>query len=203
MSVIKSISFSQEEIIKNILELHCEGRNIECDPTFSKGNFYKKDIPRPLYTFDLDPQDELTVEADCTSLPLENDSVNILMFDPPFVISKGPSLLTPKEGSNIISQRFSSFPSIYELYSFYNSSLLEFYRILAKGGILIFKCQDTISGGKQHLSHVKIINMAESMGYYSQDLFILLAKNRLNSSKWIVQRNARKYHSYFIVFKKK
>jgi hypothetical protein len=37
-------------------------------------------------------------------------------------------------------------------------------------------------------------------GFYPKDLFILLAKNRLNDGR--VQQHARKYHSYFWVFKK-
>ena len=200
--MIKSISYSQEEIIQNILTLHCEGKDIDCDPTYSKGNFYKK-IPRPLYTFDLVPQDNRTVQADCTHLPLANDSVNVLMFDPPFVISKGPSLAINKKGTNIISSRFSSFGSPKELWDFYTESLKEFYRVIKNGGTLIFKCQDTVSGGKQFLSSYFIIAKAVEIGYYPKDVFILLAKNRLISGKIKKQQHARKFHSYFLVFEKR
>ena len=41
-------------------------------------------------------------------------------------------------------------------------------------GILIFKCQDKVSSGKQYMSHVFIINEAEKLGFYTKDLFILL-----------------------------
>lgn len=39
--MVKSISFDEQEILGWILQLHCES-NIELDPTYSKGNFYKK-----------------------------------------------------------------------------------------------------------------------------------------------------------------
>lgn len=37
-------------------------------------------------------------------------------------------------------------------------------------------------------------------GFYPKDMFILLAKSRLNDGR--KQQHARKYHSYFWVFKK-
>lgn len=81
--------------------------------------------------------------------------------------------------------------------------MIEMYRILDDNGILIFKCQDKISSGKQYLSHVFIINEAIKIGFYPKDLFILLAKSRL-VAEWQAknQKNARKFHSYFIVFEK-
>src|SRR6187549_1042815 len=103
-SVIKSISYSQEDIIRDIINLHLDGKDIECDPTYSKGVFYKN-INRPVHTFDLTPQDSKTIGASCTDLPLMDKSIGSIMFDPPFVISQGPSLLVQKAGSNIISSR--------------------------------------------------------------------------------------------------
>lgn len=200
--MVKSINYHQDEIIKDILVLHNEGNNIDCDPTYSKGIFYKN-IPRPPYTSDIDPWDILTMEADCRNLPYIDNFIQCMMFDPPFVVSSGPSLLQDVEGQNIISKRFSSFKSIPELWNFYNESLVEFYRVIRHNGILIFKCQDTVSSGKNYMSHVKIINMAEDIGFYCKDIFVLLAKSRIMSGKWKTQKHARKFHSYFLVFIKK
>ena len=200
--MIKSISYSQKEIILDILLLHCDCGSIDCDPTYSKGNFYKG-IKSPTYKFDINPKDDKTVKADCRNLPLEDSSIGVMMFDPPFVISKGPSLSVHKKGTNIISERFSSFESIKELWQFYEDSLKEFFRVLKEKGILIFKCQDTVSGGKQYLSSHFIIAKAVEMGYYPKDLFVLLAKNRLISGKVKKQQHARKFHSYFLVLQKR
>jgi hypothetical protein len=41
-NLISSISYDQGEIINNILRLHVPSYKIDCDPTYSKGNFYKK-----------------------------------------------------------------------------------------------------------------------------------------------------------------
>lgn len=200
--MIKSVSYSQDEIIQDIINLHLGGKDIQCDPCYSKGNFYKK-INKPIYRYDLVPQDEQTIVADCTNLPLQPASIGSLIFDPPFVIgatSKAPSVVNPKEGSNLIHRRFSSFSSVQEMKDMYKESLTEFHRVLKKNGVLIFKCQDQVSGGKQYLSHVMIINMAVEIGFYPKDLFILAAKNRMTSGKWKRQEHARKHHSYFLVF---
>lgn len=39
--MVKSISYDQSEIIKDILDLHVKNKKIDCDPTYSIGNFYK------------------------------------------------------------------------------------------------------------------------------------------------------------------
>ena len=83
----------------------------------------------------------------------------------------------------------------------YYNSLKEFYRILRDGGIVIFKCQDQVSSGRQHFVHVWIMNKAMNLGFYPKDLFILLSKNRLTDNR--MQQHARKFHSYYWVFQKK
>ena len=81
--------------------------------------------------------------------------------------------------------------------------LKESYRVLADKGILIFKCQDKISSGKQYMSHCFVHDEAVKIGFYPKDMFVLLAKNRLVAD-WQLknQKNARKFHSYFWVFEK-
>ena len=197
--LVKSISYSQEEIIRNIIKMYCPN-GIELDPTYSKGNFYKK-ISKPRYKFDINPQIEGVEKADCINLPLKDDSINSIMFDPPFIA--GIPTATAKKG--IISSRFGSYMSIPRkdgLWEMYRKALKEFYRILKKEGILVIKCQDTISDGHQFLSHVELINYAYLLGFYPKDLFVLLAENRI-IKPYPKQKHSRKYHSYFLVFIKK
>ena len=200
--MIKSISYDQTEIINWILSLHCN-TPIELDPTYSKGNFYiKTGIPQPNHKFDINPQCEGVQQANAEDLPLDDESINTIMFDPPFLATKGPSLKKNDE-NNQMAQRFGVYETEKELHQFYERALIEFYRILSQKGILIFKCQDKVSSGKQYMSHVFIINKAIEIGYYCKDMFILLAKNRM-VPEWQLknQKNARKFHSYFIVLQK-
>ena len=69
-NLIKSISYDQGEIIRWILSLHVKNKVIDCDPTYSKGNFYKNTgITPPKYKFDINPQTEDTMQADARHLP--------------------------------------------------------------------------------------------------------------------------------------
>ncbi len=199
--IIKSIGYDQIRILQDIIQLYTP-EGIELDPTYSVGNFYGR-IPRPTYRYDINPQCPEVTQADCRKLPNANSSIKSINFDPPFLIgTPSEGLDSLKEGSCKMFKRFSGFHSLAELWQFYYDSLNEFYRILQPNGILIFKCQDTVSGGKQCLSHIEIINYAISIGFYPIDLFVLLAKNRLIGQNGENQQHARKFHSYFIVFRK-
>jgi len=193
MELIKSVSYDQNEIINWICDLYCPD-GIELDPTYSKGNFYKK-IKPPELKFDLNPQTEDTKRADCTNLPVGSGSIKTIMFDPPFI---GGTIGNGKKG--IIKERFGIYRNIPTLWAMYEKALMEFHRILSDDGVLIFKCQDTIESGKQYLSGFKIIKDALALGFYPKDKFILLAKSRLVSPSQRKQQHGRKFHSYFLVF---
>ena len=200
--MIKSTNFDQEEIILDILKLHNNGADIDIDPTYSKGNFYSGKINAPKLKFDINPSSPEVIESCCTSLPVEDQSVQCIMFDPPFLATTGKSL-SSNQKNNIINKRFSVFPSEKLLHEFYDKSLCEFKRILKPNGILIFKCQDKVSAGKQYFSHCFIYEKARSYGLYPKDLFVLQAKNRIVAKWQRNQRHARKFHSYFWVFQNK
>ena len=109
MSLISSISYDQIEIIENILKLHTKDNTIDCDPTYSKGNFYKNGkIKEPKYKFDINPQTEDTIKADARSLPLDDNSVNCIMFDPPFLATTGKSIKA-NDNNNFIWNFFGGF----------------------------------------------------------------------------------------------
>lgn len=192
-SNISSISFKQEEIIKNIIRLYCPD-GIDLDPTYSKGVFYRN-LRDPRLRFDLNPISTTIGKADCQDLPLDNESIFSIMFDPPFV---GGSRKNGKPG--IIKSRFGYYKNIPTLWSMYKGALVEFYRILKPNGVLIFKCQDSVESGKQYFSEYKIIKMALDLGFYPKDKFILLAKHRMISPSQKRQIHSRKFHSYFLVF---
>ena len=88
MRIIKSLNDSQENIIRDVIELHSPNGFIDLDPCYSKGQFYKNGIvAQPKMKFDLTPQTEDTIQANSDNLPLKDKSINTIMFDPPFVIS--------------------------------------------------------------------------------------------------------------------
>jgi hypothetical protein len=202
--MVKSVHTSNFEAIKNIMELY-EIEQFDLDCTYSKGNFWK-DLPSPKHKSDLYPVNETVLEASSEDLPFEDNSMKSIMYDPPFVIvGSGMGHRNNKEGSSIIAKRFEGYGTYEELKLNYYNTLKELYRILDKGGFLVMKCQDTVSGGKNYFSHVMVMNMAYKLGFYPRDMFILTSNvrvNAFNGTKWTKQHHARKYHSYFWVFEK-
>lgn len=201
---VKSVYETNYDVIKNIMELYnIEQFDLDC--TYSKGNFWKN-LPQPKHKSDLYPINDSVIQASSEKLPFENNSMKSIMYDPPFIIvGKGMSYRDNKEGSSIMAKRFEGYGTFEDLKNNYYYTLKELYRITDKGGYVVMKCQDTVSGGKQHLTHVMVINMALEFGFYPKDFFILTSNvrvNAFNGTKWTKQYHARKYHSYFIVFEK-
>lgn len=190
---LRSISFDNDLILQNIIDLHCPG-GFELDPTYSIGGFYIGSIQKPKFKFDISPQVPGVIPADASQLPTKDCSISTIMFDPPFLVGGGKNCK--------MSKRYSSFKGWKELKVSLFNCILEFYRILMFQGVLVFKCQDCVHGRKNYFTHVYVGNAARKIGFYPIDLFVLLSKNRIICHNFKNQFHARKFHSYYWVFKK-
>lgn len=214
--VIKNINTDQHRILADIMHLYNNDEGFELDPTYSKGNFYgdfkwinedgEKEvytIPQPKYKMDVYPLAEDVQKLEIMGdFPLEDESVKSVNIDLPFVISVGPSMGNGNKNSNITSNRFSAFYPVSNLVETYYHFLKEAYRVLKEDGILVWKCQRTITGGKTLNSPEMSWLFAESLGFDCVDAFYLEGKTRLISGKVKHQEHSRSYVSVFYVFKK-
>ena len=163
------------------------------DITYGKGVFWKK-INTELYDFF--PSDILT-GVDYNNLPYKASSVDMVVFDPPYMGNNGGKSYAVARNYNVDVPKYSKdyIPKLYF------NSMDEANRVLKKGGILIVKCQDEIQSGKQNMNHITIIQYAIENGFRVEDLFILVQKNT-PIMRHQYQLHARKNHSYFIVLTK-
>ena len=197
---IKSTYESQDDILNAIKTLYCP-EGFECDLTYGNGGFWKT-IEKPKYCFDITPLHEGVVQAPSSRIPLPSDSLSNLVFDPPFMtyVKNGRD---HKNGKVALTARFGGYYTYLELEDHYKNTLYDACRVLKKNGIMVFKCQDIIHNHQMHCTHVKVINMAESIRLRLKDLFILCAKHRMPGPQKGTQRHARIFHSYFLVFEKR
>lgn len=199
MQHIYSFFKNEQECIKSILDIHNDGKPIDLDPMYNQGMFYRDGtVERPKLRFDLnaskmwyDAQD-----GDATNLPLESKSLNCIILDPPFMFGTHG-----QTKNNPVNKRYTMFDSFGELNKCYQGILKESYRLLKKGGIVIFKCQD-YTDSKTTMTHCLVWQWATELGFYAKDIAILnLDKPKVYNGN-LKQKHLRKTHCYFWVFRK-
>lgn len=191
-----SVFHNDGEILKAISDIHLRGNWFDLDCTYSKGVFYYN-IEQPKIKSDLIPLFDDVIKSDCTNLSfINNNSLNSIVFDPPFLFRNRKS-----NNDDKICKRFSYFKSYEELIDMYKKSLQEFKNKLLVGGYVLFKCQD-MTDGKFYCTHNDIINFAQNIGFELKDIIIKTTTTKL-------QRDAKqqncvaKVHCYWLILKKK
>ena len=179
--IIKSVSQNQHNILRDILTLHIPSKTLDCDLTFSIGNFYKNKIPSPVHKYDKYPLNEDVKPLSEIEL-LDNNIFNSIVVDLPFIIA-GKDNFADNGKTNMIHKRFNSFTNATELYQANDYVIEHSARLLQKKGVLIMKTMDTVSSGKQIFVSQYVINKCAECGLELLDTFILIAKTKLLSSK--------------------
>lgn len=198
------------ELFPQILKLHVALGSTVADITFGRGVFWKN-VPPGAYK--LLPSD-IKLGKCWKSLDYEDQSVDAVVFDPPYM----EGLYRKTKDALAGSGTHSAFQQAYSDGSVqpakterkYHDAVLEAYlsvmpevkRILKPGGRFIVKCQDEVSANRQKLTHVELIWAYEAMGFYCKDLFVIVRRNAPVISRLLKQEHARKNHSYFLVFQR-
>lgn len=197
-TVIRSVSESQDEILCNILRLYVKTKTFDCDLTFSVGNFYRI-IDTPQLKFDKYPQ-----KIDVLQLSKANDikpcSLQSVVVDLPFIVNSDNKGNFSKHSK--LAKRFEFFTSEEELYAANEYMIKLAYDKLVCGGFLIMKVMDVYGVNGQLWISNYVQNKAKEYGFIHDDTFILIARTKYLYFNGKQQRHARKYHSYFFVFRK-
>jgi len=197
-----------EEVFPDILALHVPPGSTVADVTYGKGIFWKR-VPPDQYTL---LATDLKTGVDCRELPYEDEAIDCVVLDPPYMEG-----LYRRNSRNLAGS--GTYAAFRETYSDgkakgsgkapkYHAAVLDLYftaaaealRVLRPYGVFIVKCQDEVSANLQNLTHVELINRFEQLGFYAKDLFVLVRTNRPAMSRVVRQVHARKNHSYFLVF---
>lgn len=199
------------DLFPQILRLHVPVGSRVADVTFGQGVFWRNISPGDYDLFVSDIQNGV----DCRDLPYENESLDCVVLDPPYMegfFRRSESHLGGS-GTHSAFRRHYSHGEATESNGGpkYHDAVLDLYfkageeamRVLRDDGVLIVKCQDEVSANTQRLTHVEIINQYEGLGYYAKDLFVVVRSNRAGASRIVAQVHARKNHSYFLVFVKR
>ena len=175
-------------LISKVVDFYFQEGDTVADVTYGKGAFWR----------DIDPNKYKIVGTDIKSgvdfccLPYKSQSFNHGVLDPPYARTG--------LGGMVQCYNTSKSNSHSGIMNLYRAGLKELFRIIKPGGFILVKCQDEVYGCKQHWSHIEIKDMAEELGLYARDMFILV--NTKTPKVHHNQKHARKNHSYLWVFEK-
>lgn len=194
------------EVFPQVLNLHVPKGSTVADVTWGKGVFWAKVPPKDYKLLASD----LKTGQDCRSLAYEDESIDCVVLDPPYMeglfrnkkenlAGAGSHAAFRENYSN--GQETTEGPKWHDaVLDLYLKAGKEAKRVLRSEGIFIVKCQDEVSANRQRLTHVELINAFEADGFYCKDLFVVVRTNQPGVSRLIKQVHARKNHSYFLVF---
>ncbi|MEK6674353.1 MAG: DNA methyltransferase [Planctomycetota bacterium] len=199
--VFSSYAGTNDEVFPHILSLYVPKGGTVADVTYGQGVFWRR-VPQNAYR--LQPSD-LGTGTDCRELPYESESVDCVVFDPPYMHTPGGSAHVEHQNYEQYyrNNRAGSEKKYHEaVLDLYFTAAREAWRVLKTGGTYIVKCQDEVCANRQRLTHVELINELATYGFIAEDLFVVTRNGRPGVSRILRQAHARKNHSYFIVFLK-
>ena len=197
--VFSSYVGTNDEVFPFVLSLYVEPGSTVADVTFGNGVFWRK-VPGGTYNV---LATDLAKGVDCRKLPYESNSIDCVVFDPPYMHTPGGTAHVNHqnyEGYYKNNQADSEKKYHDAVLDLYFSAAKEAWRILRDGGTYIVKCQDEVCANQQRLTHVELINELGNHGFRSEDLFVVVRNGKPGVSRLLTQAHARKNHSYFIVF---
>ena len=190
---------TNDDVFPHILSLYVSPGSTVADVTYGRGVFWQK---VPDSAFHLLATD-LSTGTDCRDLPYDDESLDCVVFDPPYMHTPGGTAHVNHqnyEGYYKNNQAKSNKKYHEAVLDLYFSAAREASRVLRKGGIYIVKCQDEVCANQQRLTHVELIVEFTNYGFVAEDLFVVVRTGRPGVSRLLKQAHARKNHSYFIVF---
>jgi tRNA G10 N-methylase Trm11 len=193
--IITATKGTNADLFPSVLSIYVPEGSVVADVTYGRGVFWQK-VDRSKY--DLRATD-LQDGTDARKLPYADESLDALVFDPPYMHWSG-SIKESINGCYKNNERGESAKSWQDVLKLYTDAAIEARRVLKPSGVFICKVQDTVACGKQRWFHVHVMQLE---GFHCEDIFVLMQNGiPTHDPKWKKQYHARKNHSYFIVLRK-
>jgi hypothetical protein len=184
-------------LIAAIAPLYLHGNTV-MDVTYGRGKWWDRYRPEGLICHDL------TLDGvDFRHLPEDDDSVDVVCFDPPYV----PCGSLPHEGGNgkqaharDFRERFGLQPMARsQIIALFDDGLREAARVASRW--VLAKCGDYVTGGRFHLGHLDMVQAARSAGLGDPwDLIVHHSGSGPGGYNIVTPLRARRAHSYLLVF---
>jgi hypothetical protein len=199
---IQSVVYGTDaDLIAEVARLYLKPEHRVADLTWGKGTFWKK----------VDHPNLIGSDANPTKAPggnvrnfmatgYDDASFDVVVFDQSYAH-------TGRNNSQVMTRAQYGLESVAsfnnrQILNLYRGGLEECWRIVRPGGQVWVKTKDEVESGKQRWNHVRILEMAEVVGFYGKDLFHFLPQGRMVEARWGTQRHARKNIPYLWVLER-
>lgn len=222
--IFSSYIASNDEVFPHVLELYVPKGSKIAETTYGRGVFWKKvnlsDYEVHFSDLKFEVPQHVQAGVDARRLPYENEELDAVVFDPPYMHTPGGTAHNGHQNfeeyyANNVEADKSVMEQIWHETDGhppkYHEAVLDLYfragkeafRVLKPEGVYIVKCQDEVCTNRQRLTHIEITIEFEKLGFVTEDLFVVMRKNKPGVSR-IKNRqyHARKNHSYFMIYRK-
>jgi hypothetical protein len=142
---VRSVHGNNADLIAAVARLYIPDDAVVADVTWGMGVFWKRFTRRRFTLIGSDilgDRPGLKVRADFRQLPYANDSIDVVVLDPPYTHC-GHYANNDRYGSALTDHL-----NHREIMALYREGMIEAKRVLRRGGTLWVKCKDEIESGQ-------------------------------------------------------
>lgn len=198
--VLSTVVGDNYDLFCEVARMWIKPDDLVMDVTYGRGAFWKQPAlgEMPQIRHDIDRSLPYGDGVDCRNLPEPDESVDVVVFDPPYRASHGG---VGYAGYNKSYQTGgSSLDSVNDVLDLYRDGIKAAARVLKPGGRLLVKCQDQSYSHRLHLQHLDVLRAMVTSGLELVDMFILVNQTRAGmNGRAERQDRARRNHSYLMV----
>jgi DNA modification methylase len=189
--VLSAVTGTNAELMEQVAKLWIKPGDRVADVTYGNGTFWKKCQGIAVSGSDI------RTGTDLAGLPYSDDSVDVLVLDPPYQPQHGQPGRDFGVGRTYAIGE-SALQTISDVLYLYEDGIAEASRVLARDGRIMVKCQDFTYNHRLHLVHLDIVRLMAKYGLDLADMFVLVNQTRM-PQRVATQQRARRAHSYLMV----